>query len=295
MQTRRYSGHQGLSLAADVGGDPAHPPVILLHGGGQTRHAWSRAARELVRAGYHVICPDARGHGDSGWAEDANYRLDAFAGDLRAIIATLHQAPALIGASLGGGTALLAIGESQAPLASALVLVDIVPRPDPRGVHNVVSFMGANPRGFATLEEAAEAVNAYNPHRPRQSDLSGLMKNLRRREDGRLYWHWDPRFITADSRLDPREYQSRMDAATLKVRVPTLLVRGAMSDIVSAEAAQELQRLIPGCELVDVAGAGHMVAGDRNDAFNHAIRDFLARHVPRQAERTASAVDQAGG
>jgi len=278
MQLRHYAGFGGVTLAAAVGGEPSRPPVILLHGGGQTRHAWARAARELVAEGYYVICPDARGHGDSGWAADGNYRLDAFCADLRAIIATLERPPALIGASLGGGTALLTIGESSEPIASALVLVDMVPRPDPVGVSNIVRFMGANPQGFASLEEAADAVSAYNPHRPRTRDHSGLMKNLRLHADGRLYWHWDPTFLAPDHRLDPQEYQERMDAATRRVRVPTLLVRGAMSDIVTEEAAAELRRMIPGCEVVDVAGAGHMVAGDRNDVFNAAIREFLARH-----------------
>ena len=279
MQLRHYTGYEGVRLAADVGGDPTQPPLILMHGGGQTRHAWTRAARELITEGYFVICPDARGHGDSGWAEDGNYRLDAFSADLRAIIATLTQPPALIGASLGGATALLTIGESETAIASALVLVDMVPRPDPQGVSNIVRFMGANPQGFASLEEAADAVTAYNPHRPRARDHSGLMKNLRLREDGRLYWHWDPKFLAPAHRLNPQDYQERMDAATRRVRVPTLLVRGAMSDIVTEEAAEALRRTIPGSEVVDVAGAGHMVAGDRNDAFNAAIRSFLARHL----------------
>lgn len=279
MQLRHYTGFGGIELAAAVGGEPSAQPVILLHGGGQTRHAWGRAARELVAEGYFVICPDARGHGDSAWAEDGNYRLDAFAADLRAIMGTLEKRPALIGASLGGGTSLLVVGTGSVPAASALVLVDIVPRPDPAGVGNIVRFMGSNPEGFANLDEAAEAVSAYNPHRPRTTDHSGLMKNLRLREDGRLYWHWDPKFLAPEFRLDPEEYQAQLEAATRGVRVPTLLVRGAMSDIVSEEAAAALQRAIPGCELVDVAGAGHMVAGDKNDVFNAAVSGFLKRHL----------------
>ena len=279
MQLRHYTGFGGIKLAAAVGGEASAQPVILLHGGGQTRHAWERAARELVAEGYFVICPDARGHGDSAWAEDGNYRLDAFAADLRAIMATLEKRPALIGASLGGGTSLLVVGTGSVPAASALVLVDIVPRPDPAGVGNIVRFMGSNPEGFANLDEAAEAVTAYNPHRPRTTDHSGLMKNLRLRADGRLYWHWDPKFLAPEFRLDPEEYQAQLEAATLGVRVPTLLVRGAMSDIVSEEAAAALQRAIPGCELVDGAGAGHMVAGDKNDVFNAAVSGFLKRHL----------------
>jgi pimeloyl-ACP methyl ester carboxylesterase len=286
MQVHRYTGYHGLTLAAAVGGDPQHPPVILLHGGGQTRHAWGRAARELIASGHHVICPDARGHGDSAWPEDGDYGLDAFAGDLRAIVATLAQPPALVGASLGGATSLLVAGENPG-MARALVLVDMVPRPDPEGVRNVFSFMGARPDGFANLDEVADAVAAYNPHRPRPDSHAGLMKNLRRREDGRLYWHWDPRFLDPDYRFDPQDYQQRLEAAVDHVRVPTLLVRGAMSDIVSIEAALELQRRIGGCELVDVAGAGHMVAGDRNDVFGRAVTAFLQRHPRLQPSAMA--------
>jgi len=283
MHTRHYTGSNGNTLTADVGGDPAQQPLIFLHGGGQTRHAWSRAARELVGSGYHVLCLDMRGHGESAWVEDGNYRLDAFAADLRAVMATLERPPVLIGASLGGGTSLLVTGESAPGAVAALVLVDVVPRPEPEGVKNVYAFMSARPDGYANLDEVADAVAAYNPHRPRPSDYAGLMKNLRRRADGRLQWHWDPKFINPQYRLDPEEYHQRLDAAARKVRVPSLLVRGALSDIVSVESARALQATIPGCEWVDVAGAGHMVAGDRNDIFNQAIADFLERHVPHTA------------
>jgi non-heme chloroperoxidase len=281
MQLRHFAGYGGVSLAAAVGGDEARPPVILLHGGGQTRHSWKRAAQELLRQGYYVICPDLRGHGDSAWAEDGNYRLEAFAADVLAIAATLRQRPVLIGASLGGIAALLAIGESSEPVASALVLVDVVVRIEAEGVRNIVSFMSSKPQGFANIEEAADAVAAYNPQRPRSGDHSGLMKNLRLRADGRLHWHWDPKFIQPEYRVGAIHYRQRLDAGVLRVRVPTLLVRGALSDIVSEEGAAELQRAIPGCELVDVAGAGHMVAGDRNDVFNAAILDFLKRRAAK--------------
>jgi pimeloyl-ACP methyl ester carboxylesterase len=279
MQLRRYTGFDGLELAAEVGGDPARQPLILLHGGGQTRHAWGRAAREFVSAGYQVICLDLRGHGESGWAADGNYRLDAFASDLLAVMETLERAPVLIGASMGGGTALLVTGESAPGTVAGLVLVDVVPRPEPEGVRNIYAFMSARPEGFANLDEVADAVAAYNPHRPRPDGYAGLMKNLRKRPDGRLQWHWDPKLITPEHRLDPEEYHLRLEAAARRVSVPSLLVRGAMSDIVSVESALALQRTIAGCELVDVAGAGHMVAGDRNDVFNGAIREFLERRV----------------
>lgn len=283
MKTLTLSGWRGLKLAADIDGDPGHPAVLLLHGGGQTRHAWSRAFGQLVAGGYHVISYDARGHGGSEWAADGDYRTDALVADLKAILAALPQPPALVGASMGGITALTAIGESAAPIASALVLVDVAPNIERRGVEHIRSFMTANPQGFATLEEVAVAVAAYNPDRPRPKDTSGLLKNLRRGADGRYYWHWDPRIIAvsqAEHVAYLEAYEERMRNAAVQVRIPTLLVRGAQSDVVSPAGARQLRELIPQAEIVDIAGAGHMVAGDRNDAFNDTVIGFLGRQLP---------------
>ncbi|MFN8645010.1 MAG: alpha/beta fold hydrolase, partial [Candidatus Binatia bacterium] len=172
-----------MELAVDVGGDPAAPPVVLLHGGGQTRHSWARALRALVQGGYHVLNVDARGHGDSDWSPAGRYEMSDLAADLRAVIGTLRSPPALVGASLGGATALELIGHSPEPLARCLVLVDLVPEAEPEGVRRIHAFMSAHPQGFAGLEEAADAVATYYPHRPRPRDPGGLRKNLRQRED----------------------------------------------------------------------------------------------------------------
>ncbi|AXQ28688.1 alpha/beta hydrolase [Solimonas sp. K1W22B-7] len=282
MRTTTLQGWQGLSLAADINDAGAGPTVILLHGGGQTRHAWSGAARQLAAQGYRTIAYDARGHGGSGWAEDGNYTTDALVADLKAIVAALPAPPALVGASMGGITALTAIGETDTPLASALVLVDVAPTIERRGVEAIRRFMTANPGGFASLEAAADAVAAYNPSRPRPKDPSGLKKNLRLGEDGRLYWHWDPRIIAGSQEEHVaylQAYETRMSNAARGIRVPTLLVRGSQSDVVSPEGAKHLQQLIPQAEIADIAGAGHMVAGDRNDAFNDAVIGFLNRSL----------------
>jgi pimeloyl-ACP methyl ester carboxylesterase len=133
--------------------------------------------------------------------------------------------------------------------------------------------------GFATLEEVADAVHAYNPHRPRPTDLSGLRKNVRQRGDGRWYWHWDPAFITGrpfDDEARVRQLRGDLlDDAARSLTVPTLLVRGRQSDLLSEDGAQAFLALVPHAKYVDVGGAGHMVAGDRNDAFNDAVVDFL--------------------
>jgi non-heme chloroperoxidase len=277
LQRQTLTGFQNLTLCADVGGLADAPPVILLHGGGQTRHSWGRAARRLAQIGFHTLAMDLRGHGESAWATDGDYSSDAFVADLNAVIDTLEQPPVLIGASLGGATALLAMGEAETSRARALVLVDVVPRMSPEGVRHIRDFMTASPEGFISLEEAAAAVSRYIPNRPKPPTNEGLLKNLRLRDDGRYYWHWDPAFQARGAHERLSDLYLRMENAASRVRVPTLLIRGRQSDVVSEEGARLLLELIPHAEYVDIEGAGHMVAGDRNDVFNNAIESFLRR------------------
>ena len=283
--TTYLTGANGLRLAADVGGPDDGPTVVLLHGGGQTRHSWAGTWRVLVDAGWHAWSLDLRGHGESDWSEDGDYSLDAFAGDIVAVTDTLPTPPILVGASLGGLTSLVAVTEAPDPeqVARALVLVDVAHRVEVAGRERIGAFMTGNIDGFASLEEAADAIAAYNPHRPRPTDLSGLAKNLRQRPDGRWVWHWDPRFVmgkfgsadeTRASVVDPHRLEAAVDA----LRLPALLVRGRSSDLLSEEGAQDFLARVPHAEFADVAGAGHMVAGDRNEVFNRAILDFLERH-----------------
>ena len=136
--------------------------------------------------------------------------------------------------------------------------------------------------GFDTLEEVADAIAAYNPHRPRPKDLSGLKKNLRRRDDGKWFWHWDPRFVqgrfgASDETRSTVVQPHRLEAAAMALTIPTLLVRGLQSDLLSEAGARRMLELAPQTRYVDVADAGHMVAGDRNDRFNDAVVDFLAQ------------------
>jgi pimeloyl-ACP methyl ester carboxylesterase len=137
--------------------------------------------------------------------------------------------------------------------------------------------------GFDSLDEVADAIQEYNPRRQRPTDLDGLRTNLRYR-DGRWYWHWDPKFIDGTSALPPIEVTEvdRLYSAIetiLRDDVPMLLVRGQMSDLVTQERADEFLARFPDIDFVDVGGAGHMVAGDRNDVFAGAVVDFLARHA----------------
>jgi pimeloyl-ACP methyl ester carboxylesterase len=206
--------------------------------------------------------------------------MDRFAGDVHTIASSLGRPPALVGASLGGLSSLAAVGESRTELATSLVLVDVAPRVETEGRVKIQTFMRGGMRGFDTLEDAADSIAAYLPHRPRPTNLEGLTKNLRQRGDGRWYWHWDPRWLGNNEGVDGQGglvRHERLCAAARDVTIPTLLVRGRMSDIVSDQSVRELQELIPHAEVVDIADAGHMVAGDKNDVFNEAVIDFVNR------------------
>lgn len=283
-----FKGHGGIRLVFDEAGDPAARPVILLHGGGQTRHAWHRTLQQLGDAGYRALAYDTRGHGESEWSALGDYSPDALVADLLELIACQPTLPVLVGASMGGMTSLVAIGESLQPIAAGLVLVDTAARLEAAGVERILDFMRAHTDGFDSLEDAAAAVAAYNPQRSRPNDRQGLKKNLRLHANGRWYWHWDPRFLEHATRNTDGEalvLQDRREAAAARVRVPTLLVRGVHSDVVSIAGARALQALIPQAELVDVAEAGHMVAGDRNDLFSNAVITFLEKHFPSGRSR----------
>lgn len=291
MQTVHYQGTSGLTVVADVEGPDDGPVVMLLHGGGQNRMAWKGSGAALAARGYRVVALDARGHGDSAWDPAADYEMETLAGDLLAVIDQIGaQRPAIVGASLGGITALEAhavVGHDD--IFSAVVLVDIAPKVENAGSRRVVSFMMANPDGFADLDEAAAAIAAYNPHRPPPANSGGLAKVLRQGADGRWRWHWDPSFIATRGALmlsDPaaweQERQTRADRlheSAGALVAPLLLIRGLLSDLVSDETVAALRAAAPRAEYVDVRGAGHMVAGDDNDAFTHAVATFLDRHV----------------
>ena len=278
------NGVGGVRIAADRLGDPVAPAVVFLHGGGQTRRSWGRAAAAVAERGWQAITVDLRGHGESDWSEDGDYRVTTFAGDVLEVLRQLPPRPVLVGASLGGFTAMLLAGELSPAAVRAVVLVDIVPNMDPSGATRIHGFMNDRMEsGFASLDEVADAIQEYNPHRPRPSDLDGLRTNLRER-DGRWYWHWDPKFIDGTSALPPIEV-TEVDRlytaieAILRAEVPMLLVRGQMSDLVTEERADEFIARFPEVDFVDVGGAGHMVAGDRNDIFAGSVVDFLARHA----------------
>lgn len=276
----RFRTTAGVELAADAYGSAQKRAVVLIHGGGQTRHSWGGTAAALERRGWYSVAYDQRGHGNSQRPDDSDYSNRAFARDCVDVCNELANAtgapPVVVGASLGGLAGLLAEGELSPGCTSALVLVDITPRMERQGVDRIVGFMLERvEEGFVSLEEAADAVAAYQPHRPRPSDLSGLAKNLRLDEDGRWRWHWDPNLFLGPRPVGTGVQAQHYEDAARALTVPTMLVRGRRSDLVSEETAQHFLELQPAARFVDVSDAGHMVAGDRNDVFTDAVAGFL--------------------
>ena len=275
-----FSSQAGLASAVTIRGERLvgtgdRGEILLMHGGGQTRHAWGAGAHALAEAGWTCTSIDLRGHGDSDWSPDGSYDIASYVADVRGICAELGGDVVLVGASLGGITALMLSGESDAPVR-ALVLVDIVPRPEPEGVDRIRTFMQKHPGGFASLEEVGDAIAEYKG-RERTRNIEGLKKNVRRREDGRWHWHWDPKILWHPTKEEPRPGVSgdELVACARRVKVPVLLLRGAASDVVGDAGADELAEAVADVEIAMVAGAGHMVAGDDNDAFISALLSFL--------------------
>jgi pimeloyl-ACP methyl ester carboxylesterase len=264
----------GVRLVGEQRGTPERGVVVLLHGGGQTRRSWRRTAERIAAGSWAAVTYDARGHGDSDWDAGQNYTLDAFVADLLTVVRTQQQSIVFIGASLGGITSLVAAAENPG-LARGLVLVDVVVGLDRGGTARIVDFLTAHRDGFASLEEVADAIAAYNPDRPRPRNLDGLHKNVRLRADGRWYWHWDPAFIKIGDEPQRQADPHRLRAAATSVQIPTLLVRGAHSDVVSDAGLADMKRLIPTSESIVVPHAGHMIAGDDNGPFVVGLERFL--------------------
>ena len=275
----KFKVDSGLELVASEWGDANDPLVILMHGGGQTRHAWGSTGEILSKSGFYVLSLDLRGHGDSQWHPDGDYLIESYKGDLVSILNQVGKPASLVGASLGGMVSLsLASDLNKKDLVSALVMVDIGLYPNEKGSNEIVSFMQSGIKGFANLNEASDAVSAYLPHRKRPRDNRGLEKNLRLKEDGRYYWHWDPRFL--DERdSDNRENQKEKNIRLAKnISIPTLLIRGALSNVVTQKEVDDFLTIIPHSEFQEIEKAAHMVAGDRNDIFANSAIKFLKKN-----------------
>lgn len=279
MQTVKFRGADGLTLIADEwnrsSGPADRPSVLFLHGGGQNRYSWKNTCQILADDGLHVIALDSRGHGDSDRAPDANYSVDALCTDTHSVLDQIGRPTILIGASMGGMTAMPVAHEAGPQRVPKLVLVDVVPRYEKDGSARIRDFMASGVNGFESLDEAAEAVASYLPHRTKPRSPEGLKKNLRLR-DGRWFWHWDPAFLTVPPD-DKFVRVAKLEQAVMALTIPILLIRGRLSDVVSEEGVKDFLDKVPGAEFVELSDAGHTAAGDDNDAFSDVVVQFVNR------------------
>jgi pimeloyl-ACP methyl ester carboxylesterase len=272
-----------VELAVEQFGEAAASSIVFAHGFGQTRQAWTATAAALARRGWRCVTADARGHGESGWREDGAYDFVQFVDDLVRVArassesatgSNVHvpEKPILVGASMGGLLGLRA--QADGTPFRALVLVDITPRWETAGVERILAFMRAHPQGFASVDEAAAAIAHYLPHRAERKSPERLRSMLVPTSNKRLRWHWDPRLLDVIP-ADGASQQEHLLEAARQIRVPTLLISGERSDIVSDSTIEEFLHCVPHAQHVRVARATHMVVGDRNDAFTAAVERFI--------------------
>lgn len=272
-----FVGQDGIKLAASAYGPVDGSPVLMLGGMGQTRHGWARAAERLGEQGFRAISLDLRGHGESEWSDDGGYGYARTAGDLLAVIDALGRAAILVGASLGGKIALVAAGQGGPAKVRALVMVDTVPRTNPTGVADVTQVLRAPADGFAS-PDAAAAELARIRNRPVQPGAGErLRRNMRVDATGRWHWHWDPAWMDRDQGIGIVAATEYLESHAAGLTVPVLLTRGELSQVVTDQGLDAFRAIVPQLEIETIAGAGHMIVGDRNDAFADAVSAFLAR------------------
>ena len=254
-------------------GNEGKETLIFLHGGLQQGHSWDFVALSLA-ADYRVLALDARGHGDSQWAPDGDYSLDAHLRDLDGLVDVLGlEQFILVGHSMGGRNG-YAFASLRPEKVKALVIVDTGPEFRPQGEARIRMFREL-PDEMDSYQEFATRVQEYTG-RPRDQVLGALKYIIRRRPDGKWTWKYDKLLRTPGYR--PHSWPpEKLWESLQKIRCPTLIIRGGESDIFAPELMEKMLQVIPVSSSAVVPGAGHLVAGDNPVDFLKALRDLLDR------------------
>ena len=253
-------------------GSAEQPPLLCLHGITQTAHSWDEVAADLA-ADYRVLSFDQRGHGNSDWAPDGDYTRHTQAADVDAISATLELPPfVLAGMSMGGINAVTFTARHPEKVR-ALIIVDVSPEIQARGVENIRNFIQAADEldSFAAFVERA---HQFNPRRSLDNIRSRLTYNLKQLPNGKWTWKYDKALRSGERSFQASALLNLWDDVRA-IRCPTLIIKGGDSDILSADSAAKLQAAVPNSRLAVVPGAGHSVMGDNPQAFVAAVREFL--------------------
>ena len=255
-------------------GAPDAPPIVLLHGGHQSAHSWDLVSLHLARK-YRVFALDQRGHGDSEWSRDANYSNNEMSLDAEALMDALElERPILMGHSMGGRNSLLLTRRDPSRLGG-LVVVDIGPEISEEG-RKLISAFVRNNEEFDNLEHFAENVRKYDPYRSMEHIERTVKYNMLCRADGKYISKCDstPRRVGIQTG-SPEDAVSLDDARAFDI--PTLIVRGETSKILTPESAVRFKDALPQGELVTVPECGHNVHSQNTHGFIEAIGPFLAK------------------
>ncbi len=280
MTDLSFLAPDGVRLAAHAVGPDDAPPVLLTGGMGQIRHSWRRTADHIAASGRRAILLDLRGHGESGWSADGGYGFARFAADIAAVTARLGRPAVLVGASLGGKVSLAAAGYDGPAVASALVMIDTVPRTSVAGASELVRSLRPPADGFESPAAAAEELARSRGQPLRPGAGAGMRRNMRVDAAGRWHWHWDPALLDRDHGMRVDQALPYLEGAAARLRIPTLLARGALSRVTDDAGVDALRALVPQLRVETVAGAGHMLVGDQNDAFADVLMTFLDEEMP---------------
>lgn len=254
-------------------GEVGNPLVVMLHGGSQQAHSWDFVSLALSED-YHIIALDQRGHGDSDWASDGDYTLEAHQGDIDGFVSALGLTGFnLVGHSMGGRNSYVWASRHPEVLRS-LVIVDTGPVAQSRGRNRIQNFREL-PDELDSFEEFADRVQEYTG-RTREQTLGALKYSIRQRSDGKWSWKYD-KLLRTPGRQGPAWTPEQLWDAVAKIACPTLVVRGGDSDIFADETMQRMKQVIPDCDTVTVPNAGHLVAGDNPSDFLAAVRAFYKR------------------
>jgi esterase len=274
LPSEKTVGIGGLRFRYLDWGNEGLQPILFLHGGALTAHTWDLCCLAL-REEFHCLALDQRGHGDTDWAPDADYSITAQREDVRGFVDKLglHRF-VLAGMSMGAINA-LAFAIHYPEKLSHLVIIDAGPEIRRPGSSRIRDFVngGANPE---TLDAIIERALAFNPRRDPKILRRSLMHNLRQQADGNWVWKYDrKRFQQMDRDVHTAERRA-LAKGLAKVTVPTLVVRGAESDVFHEEDAERLVQRLPDGRYVTIPRAGHTVQGDNPKDLAEALREFLS-------------------
>jgi pimeloyl-ACP methyl ester carboxylesterase len=264
----------GLRFHYVAWGPESAPPVLLLHGITGHARTWDALARDLA-ADFRVIALDQRGHGDSDRAPDGDYRVATMAADVEAFVETLGlERFALVGLSMGGRVGIAYAGGRHAPRIERFCIVDIGPEIHAPGMERIRQMMSGSPERIESEEQAVEFVRRANPRMAEAGLRDRVRHGIRPLAGGGFEWKYD-KALRDMMRQGGRRETIDLWEPLRRIAAPALLVRGADSDVLSAEIAKRMIDALPDGRLVEIPGAGHTVPADQPEAFARAVRGFL--------------------